>query len=247
MRGLGLDPVEVVRVAVAGAGGPEAAARTARHAALADAAQRWGCAAVLLAHSRDDQAETVLLGLARGSGARSLAGMAPVSGLLRRPFLDLDRSVLRAACLASDLVPWDDPQNEDPAFTRVRVRRHVLPLLEREIGPGVAAALARTARLVRADADALDDIARAAAAAALRADGLDVAALVALPTAVRTRVLRGAALAAGSPASALTATHVEALDALVTAWHGQGPLDLPGGGRAARAYGRLTVDRADEE
>jgi tRNA(Ile)-lysidine synthase len=247
LRALGLDPVVVLPVSVGTAGGPEAAARTARYDALDAAADRFGAVAVLLGHSLDDQAETVLLGLARGSGARSLAGMAPVRGRLRRPLLDLERATLRAACTAEGLAPWDDPHNAEPAFARVRVRASVLPVLERELGPGVAAALARTARLLRADADALD-AAAAAAAESVRSDGgLDVAALAALPAAVRTRVLRAAAIAAGCPGSALSADHVEAVDRLTTGWHGQGPLDLPGGVRAARACGRLTLSTGRDD
>lgn len=161
-RGLGLDPVEVVAVDVTGPGGPEAAARAARAGALEEVAGRLGAAAVLLGHTRDDQAEGVLLGLARGSGARSLAGMAPVRGLLRRPLLPVTRAQTVAACAALGLDPWHDPTNAgaepgDPR--RSRVRAHVVPVLERELGPGVAAALARSAELLREDADALDALA----------------------------------------------------------------------------------------
>ena len=120
----------------------------ARYAALDGLAEEHGADAVLLGHTRDDQAETVLLGLARGSGARSLSGMAPRQGRYRRPLLDLTREDTRAACAAEQLTPWEDPHNEDPAFLRVRVRREVLPVLERELGPGVSEALARTARTV---------------------------------------------------------------------------------------------------
>ena len=146
--GLGLEPVACLRVAVPpgrGNGGPEAAARTARYAALADAAHRTGAVAVLLAHSRDDQAESVLLGLARGSGTRSLAGMPPRRGPYRRPLLGVGRATLRAACGALGLQPWDDPQNADPAYARVRVRQQALPALEDALGPGVSEALARSA------------------------------------------------------------------------------------------------------
>ena len=245
LRGLGLDPVETVTVRVGTVGGPEAAARTARRAALADAASRHRAVAVLLGHTRDDQAENVLLGLARGSGARSLAGMGPIAGLLRRPLLDLDRTTTRACCAALGLSVWEDPHNDDPGFTRVRVRREVLPVLERSLGPGVAAALARTARLLRADADALDAWAGDVAAGAVGTDGsVVVAEVAAQPDAVRRRVLRSAALAAGCPGTDLTAEHVDQLDRLVTAWRGQGPLHLPGGVRATRRCGRLLLGDA---
>ncbi|HET7326682.1 MAG TPA: tRNA lysidine(34) synthetase TilS [Nocardioidaceae bacterium] len=250
LRDRGLDPVDVVGAQVgagivgggiAGAGGPEAAARAARYEALAAVADRHGADAVLLGHTRDDQAETVLLGLARGSGARSLAGMAPRSGRYRRPLLDVDRAQTRAACAAEGLTPWDDPHNTDSAYTRVRVRAAVLPVLERELGPGVAGALARTARLLRADADALDDLAATALTGCRTATGLDVPALQALSSAVRARVLRSAALMAGCPATELFARHVEAVDALVTQWRGQRWVDLPGGVRARRERDELQI------
>jgi tRNA(Ile)-lysidine synthase len=243
---LGLDPVEAVTVAVGRAGGPEAAARAARYLALDDAADRLRAATVLLGHTRDDQAETVLLGLARGSGARSLAGMAARSGRYRRPLLDLDRAVVRSA--AAGLDTWDDPHNADPAFGRSRVRHAALPALEAALGPGVAAALARTASLLRADADALDGWADQVAEQVYddAADGLDVTALALLPAAVRTRVLRRAALEAGSPAGDLSAGHVAGVDRLVTDWHGQGPLDLPGQVSAARRCGRLRFSNGSQ-
>jgi tRNA(Ile)-lysidine synthase len=243
LRGLGLAPVELARVTVGTAGGPEAAARAARYAALDEAAARLGASAVLLGHTLDDQAETVLLGLARGSGARALAGMAPRSGRYRRPLLDLDRSTLRAACAAGGLTPWDDPHNEDPAFTRARIRHTAMPALEQSLGPGVASALARTARLLRDDADALDAWA-AEVAPQCATDGLDCGKLEPLPPAVRRRVLRSAALDAGCPAGELFAVHIQALDDLVARWRGQRHVDLPGGVTAQRRYARLHFTRA---
>jgi tRNA(Ile)-lysidine synthase len=230
---LGLDPVVVETVIVGRRGGPEAAARTARYEALTAAADRLGATLLLLGHTLDDQAETVLLGLARGSGARSLAGMAPRSGRLLRPFLGLRRSTTDAAVAALDLTPWQDPHNLDPAFTRARVRHDLLPALEEVLGPGMAESLARTADLLRADADALDDWAKTV-------ESLAVADLLALPGAVRRRVLRAAAVAAGAPSGAVSAVHVRELDRLVTNWHGQKPVSLPGGLVGARECDRLT-------
>ncbi|CAN5557741.1 tRNA lysidine(34) synthetase TilS [soil metagenome] len=248
LRRLGLDPVEIATVEVGRTGGPEAAARDARYAALGELADRLGAAAVLLGHTRDDQAETVLLGLARGSGARSLAGMAPVAGRYRRPLLDLDRTTTRAACAAQALTPWEDPHNSDPAYARPRVRSDALPALERALGPGVAAALARTARLLRDDADALDGWARDAAAGAAHPEGgLDVPTLAALPAAVRRRVLRQCAVAVGAPSGALAAVHLDALDALLINWHGQQEAQLPGGVRVVRRCGRLHLFAAQHE
>jgi tRNA(Ile)-lysidine synthase len=225
--------------------GPEAAARAARYAALDEVARDTGAAAVLLGHTRDDQAETVLLGLARGSGARSLAGMPARRGCYRRPVLGVSRATMREACQALGFEPWDDPHNTDPAYSRTRVRHQVLPVLEQELGPGIADALARSARQLRADCDALDALARAEAQRLAGAGpGLDAGALAPLPVAIRSRVLRESAIAAGCPAGALTARHIDALDALVTCWRGQRWADLPGGVRGRRQYGRLLLEAA---
>ncbi|KUG51813.1 tRNA(Ile)-lysidine synthetase [Serinicoccus chungangensis] len=232
------SPVEVVRVSVSSSGaGPEADARTARYAALADAARGLGAAAVLLGHTRDDQAEQVLLGLARGSGARSLAGMSdrrPLGGglLLGRPLLGLSRQRTSDACAALGLAPHRDPHNEDRRFARVRARG-ALARLEGDLGPGLAGNLARSADLLRDDADALDALADTAYLD-LGEQPWGAPALAALPRAVRTRLWRRAALEQGSPGTDLTGEHLRAVDALVTDWHGQGPLHLPGGVRAVR-------------
>jgi tRNA(Ile)-lysidine synthase len=244
---LGLDPVEVLRVAVGTDGGPEAAARQARYDALEAAAARLGAAAVLLGHTLDDQAETVLLGLARGSGSRSLSGMSPSGGIYRRPLLGIDRETTGTACEAEGLTVWDDPHNVSHAFTRVRVRDEVMPVLERELGPGVAHALSRTAWQLRDDDDALEQWAASVGqvAAAHTEPGLDCETLAGVPAAVRRRVVRRAALAVGVAAHALRHSQLQAVDALVSAWHGQGPVDLPGGIQVVRTCGRLTFVVAD--
>ena len=242
LRSQGLDPVEVVAVEVGAQGGPENAAREARYAALHEAQQRHGAAAVLLGHTLDDQAETVLLGLARGSGTRSLAGMPALRPPFRRPLLGLRRALVRGA--VPDGAPVaDDPHNDDRRYTRVRVRHDVLPVLERELGPGVAEALARTASLARDDADLLDQQAAEAFSAMTDRDdsSLGAAAVGALPAALRSRVVRRWLVAGGVPAGALGAEHVERVLALVTRWKGQGAVALPGGVDAARSYGRLTL------
>lgn len=245
---LGIAEVLVERVVVRREGlGPEAAARQARRAALEQIADRVGSPAILLGHTLDDQAETVLLRLARGSGARSLAAMAPVSGRWRRPLLGLPRSLVRAS--VADLDVWEDPQNEDPSYARVRVRSSALPALSEALGQDAVTGLARSARLLRDDADCLDELARAALAELAegdRPDGLDLdaTALASLARAIRTRVIRWTALRAGCPPESLTAEHVDRVEALVSDWHGQGAVDLPGGISAARACGRLTFLRA---
>ncbi len=228
-------------------GGPEAAARTARYAALSAAAAAFD-ADVLLGHTLDDQAESVLLGLGRGSGPRSIAGMRLRTAEFVRPLLGIRRATTRAACAALGLPVWDDPANADPALQRVRLRTEALPLLEDVLQGGVAEALARTAALLQDDLDALDALGAAALprvglpgasdhVPARGKAGVAVAELAALDRAVRTRVLRAWALGLG--ATEVTAAHTAALDALVTGWHGQGPVDLPGGVRVGRASERL--------
>jgi len=234
--GLGYVDVAVVGVAVVADGsGPEAVAREARYAALRAECSTRG-ATLLLGHTRDDQAETVLLGLARGSGARSLAGMAVRGDGRLRPLLGLPRTTTLACCAELGLDPWMDPHNVDRAYARVRVRAQVLPVLEAALGPGVAGALARSAELLRADADLLDELAAQATAGVERDGGLDCGRLAALPTALRTRVLLGWVRALGS--RDVSADHVAAVDALVMRWHGQGPIHLPGV-RVARTDGLL--------
>ena len=243
----GLDPVDVVTVEVTASGeGLEAAAREARYTALEAAADRHRAVAVLLGHTLDDQAEQVLLGLTRGAGARSLSGMPATRGRFRRPVLGVTRAQCRESALAQGLTWWDDPMNEDPAFTRVRARRALVDL-ERDLGPGVTAALARTASLLRDDADHLADLADAAVAA-LGPQPWPVEALTGIPRAVRTRVWRRLLVAAGAPAGQVGTRHTDACDRLLTGWHGQGPVHAPGDLRVRRSGGRVTIaphDRVD--
>lgn len=215
---------EVRRVDVAGGGSVEASARDARLGALAS-----GGRPVLLGHTLDDQAESVLLGLARGSGVRSLAGMAPRRGLFVRPLLGLRRATTEQACAEWGVRPWADPHNADERFARVRVRRSVLPVLEAELGPGIAEALARTAALARADADAFDS-------ATPRHEGDPrVAWLVGLDPAVRSRALRAWLLENGVET---TSGQLASVGALVTDWRGQKGVDVRGG-RVVRVDGLL--------
>ena len=244
MAGLGVDETVVVRVSVdPGGRGVEAAAREARYAVLAEVAARLESRVVLLGHTLDDQAETVLLGLVRGSGGRSIAGMRHAFDEFRRPFLEVTRAQTEAACAAEGIEPWEDPHNTDPRFTRARVRHGVLPVLEEQLGPGVAAALARTADSLQADLAALDEAADEALAAATAEDGLRVAELARRPLAIRTRALRLAALAAGSPASELFRVHVLAMDDLLSG-AGNRSVDLPGHLRCGRRGDRLVLERA---
>jgi tRNA(Ile)-lysidine synthase len=250
LTGLGLDPVRVLTVRVGLDGGPEAAARAARYAALADAAAG---ARVALGHTLDDQAETVLLGLGRGSGPRSVAGMVEHrtdgGATWWRPLLGVRRATTRAACADLGLPVWDDPWNADPAYTRARLRTEALPLLEEVLGGGVAPALARTAAMLREDLDALDALAegelrRLGGDQSLPTHPMPAREVAALPAAVRRRVLRGWLLAGRVPD--LRAVHLTAVDELLTRWRGQGRVDLPGGAGVLRTSGTLVFLPPDE-
>lgn len=238
-RALGVTAAKVVSVDASGPGGPEAAARRARYAALAEALPGLP---VLLGHTLDDQAETVLLGLGRGSGPRSIAGMKAIDPPWLRPLLGVPRALTAQACAELGLTPWRDPHNEDPRFTRVRLRREVLPLLEDVLQGGVAAALARTAGQLREDLEALDHLAEDLCEAARTDAGeLDVDVLKGAPPAVRRRAIRGWLLDAG--ARDLTELHLRAIDDLVGSWRGQGGVWLPGDLVAGRAHGRLRLEQ----
>ncbi|MQY24484.1 tRNA lysidine(34) synthetase TilS [Nocardia aurantia] len=240
-RALGCRTARVLAVTVTGGGGLEAAARRARYTALDAARDRLP---VLLGHTLDDQAETVLLGLARGSGPRSVQGMAPYADPWGRPLLGVRRATTRQLCADLGLRPHEDPHNSAPEFTRVRLRTEVLPLLEEVLGGGVAAALARTGEQLRADGEVLDELAGKLLRAAGDGATLKIETLATAPVAVRRRAVRAWLLDGG--AKALTDKHLRAVDALVTDWHGQGGVAIGGGVAgtrlvAAREHGRLTL------
>lgn len=231
---------EIIRVQVTGSGGMEAAARKARYAAL-----RKPDHLVLLGHTLDDQAETVLLGLGRGSGPRSIAGMRALDPPWGRPLLKIRRSVTEEACHELGLKPWTDPHNTDPAFQRVRLRHEVIPLMEEVLQGGVAAALGRTADQLRDDLDALDALADDVTKSTVDHLTVEVDGLREVPPAIRRRVLRTWLKAAGVPE--LTDGHLRSVDALVGEWRGQGGVWLPGGFVASRAHGRLSVQPPSQE
>ena len=239
---MGIEKTHVIKVDVDITDGLEASARRARYAALDSCVEKTGATFVFLGHTRDDQSESVLLGLARGSGARSLSAMAVRNGKYVRPLLAITREETLGACAEAQLDPWDDPHNADKAFTRVRVRTDVIPNLEKNLGPGISAALARTASLLRDDADALDQLAETEFALHDPLS-LDISRLEKLPKAIRTRVLRLAIYAAGAPSGSLSADHITPIEALITEWSGQGASDLPGGVRVSRISGRLSLSR----
>ncbi|GAB4009265.1 tRNA lysidine(34) synthetase TilS [Nocardioides ultimimeridianus] len=220
MAAMGAHETASARVTVESAGmGVEAAARQARYEVLEQMREHFGAALVLLGHTRDDQAETVLLGLARGSGGRSLAGMRRTFDHYARPLLDVGRDDTVTACQVEGIETWEDPHNLDLSYARVRVRRRVLPVLEDQLGPGIAATLARTADQLRQDVEALD--AMAAAAFAAGTDPREV------PPALATRLLRLAALDAGAVDAELFHVHVQQLLSLVLG-EIRGEVQLPG-------------------
>jgi tRNA(Ile)-lysidine synthase len=239
---MGITTSESIAVEVDLVDGMEASARRARYLALDSAASKYGACKVFLGHTQDDQAETVLLGLARGSGVRSLSGMATDTGVYSRPLLGITRAETEQACGEVGLVAWADPHNEDTSLLRVRVRKQALPVLESTLGPGVSAALARGAALARDDADALDAWA-AREFASLDPVSLDIGVLSQLPRAIRSRILRLAIYQCGAPTGSLGADHIAAVEALISQWRGQGEVSLPGGVKVARLSGRLSLLR----
>ena len=240
LKEFGYEKVITEKVVVDSKSGLEAGARDARYQALSACAEKEKATKIFLGHTRDDQAETVLLGLARGSGTRSLSGMAVENGMYIRPLLNISRTETEAACREIGIDPWNDPHNGNTEFSRVRVRTEILPIMEAKLGPGIAAALARSASILRDDADALDALAQNEISQSDLAN-LDCEHLSMLARAIRSRILRAAIYAAGAPQGSITADHLAGVEALVTSWRGQGALSLPGGVKVERISGRLSL------
>ena len=239
---LGYQDIFVGRASVQITDGLEASARRARYKVFQQAIETYGPNTFLLGHTKNDQAEGVLLGLARGSGTKSLSGMQEVSGIFVRPLLGIDRATTEIACHESNIEYWVDPHNSNQEFTRVRVRENILPLLENEIGPGIIDALARSAKILREDATALDEWAESVFRQVESTD-IEISLLADLPVAVRSRVLRMAIYAAGAPAGSISAAHLEPIEAFVSDWRGQGHTSLPGGVKVCRISGRLSLSK----
>jgi tRNA(Ile)-lysidine synthase len=237
LKEIGYGQVITKKVLVSLDSGLESGARDARYAAINESVEETKAVKVFLGHTRNDQAESVLLGLARGSGARSLSAMAAENGIFLRPLLAITREETEAACNEWGLDFWSDPHNLNTDFTRVKVRREVIPYLEEHLDPGISRALVRTAALLRDDADALDLWAER------EASDLECDRLAQLPKAIRTRIIRKAALAAGATPGKLTFEQVGAIDALICAWKGQGEVSLAGGVKVERISGRLSLSR----
>ena len=239
---LGFQDIFVGRASVQITDGLEASARRARYKVFQQAIETYGPNTFLLGHTKNDQAEGVLLGLARGSGTKSLSGMQEVSGIFVRPLLGIDRATTEIACHESNIEYWVDPHNSNQDFTRVRVRENILPLLENDVGPGIIDALARSAKILREDATALDEWAENVFRQVEPMD-IEISILATLPVAVRSRVLRMAIYAAGAPAGSISAAHLEPIEAFVSDWRGQGHTSLPGGVKVCRISGRLSLSK----
>lgn len=240
LKNLGFEDVFSARAHVTMQDGIEASARRARYQVFQQALDTFSSTVFFLGHTLDDQAETVLLGLARGSGTKSLSGMPEVIGPFIRPLLHIESATTDAACVEYGIEIWNDPHNLNEDFRRVRVRKNILPAMEENLGPGISDALARSARLLREDATALDEWA-ARIYGELDPKNLDIEVLSGLPKAVRSRVIRMAIYAAGAPSGSISADHIVPIEALVTNWRGQGAADLPGGVKVARISGRLSL------
>jgi tRNA(Ile)-lysidine synthase len=165
----------------------EARARDARYAALDAARRAAGAEWILVAHTADDQAETVLLNVLRGAAGAGIAGMPARRDCVARPLLAARRAETRALCAARGFAVVEDPMNDDVAFTRVAVRHRVLPLLEQVAGRDLVPVLARQAEVMRDESDFLDELARAAWPGP---DGLSARALAALPPVLARRAVR---------------------------------------------------------
>jgi tRNA(Ile)-lysidine synthase len=237
---IGLTDIFTIRAQVEMNDGLEASARRARYLAFDQAIDTYNPKFFLLGHTINDQAETVLLGIARGSGTKSLSGMPAENGIYLRPLLSLTREITVAACNEAGLNIWNDPHNSDQRFTRVRVRENILPMMEQELGPGITQALARSAKILREDAQALDQWATEIFSQ-IDPTSIEIELLAGLPVAVRARVIRLAIYAQGAPLGSISADHLAPIEALVTGWKGQGPSSLPGGVKVARISGRLSL------
>jgi len=240
LESIGYSDIFIGRAIVQLTDGLESSARRARYKVFEQAMETFSSTKFLLGHTKNDQAEGVLLGLARGSGTKSLSGMQFVNGAFIRPFLNIGRELTQAACREAGIEVWNDPHNFNNEFARVRVREKILPLLEENIGPGIIDALARSAKILREDASALDDWA-AEVFSAINPSDIDISTLAPLPVAVRSRVLRKAIYAAGAPAGSISAAHLEPIEAFVSDWRGQGHTSLPGGVKVCRISGRLSL------
>jgi tRNA(Ile)-lysidine synthase len=224
-------------------GGIEEAAREERYAFLRRVKEDEGAASIAVAHTRDDQAETLLLRLLRGAGRRGLSAMRSRSGDVRRPLLSASRADVLDHLQAREL-PWrEDPTNADPSFARNRVRLELLPYLESRFNPSARETLARAAEVLAEEDDLLTELADALWTRVARGDGqeatLDREGLRHAPRALARRVLRGALEQTGG-LKGVGRAHVETLLALAAAPSGR-RLPLPGGREAVVRFGEMRI------
>jgi tRNA(Ile)-lysidine synthase len=211
----------------------EARARDARYAALEAARVSLGCTAVLVGHTADDQAETVLLNLLRGAATAGLGGMPVRRGTLVRPLLGLRRADTVAICASVGLEPLADPMNDDRAFRRVRLRRQVLPILEEAAGRDLVPLLARQAAVLRSESEFLDELARAAWPPP--GDGAPAAPLTTLPVVLARRAVRAWL---GSPPPSL-----DEVERVLAVARGEArATELAGARRVSRSGGELHIE-----
>lgn len=240
LKRIGFFDIFSIRAQVEMRDGLEASARRARYRAFDQAIETYQPKFFLLGHTLNDQAESVLLGIARGSGTKSLSGMPSENGIYLRPMIAITRATTESACVEAGLKVWRDPHNSDQRFTRVRVRENILPIMERDLGPGIVQALGRSAKILREDSEALDQWANEIFDQ-IDPASIDIEHLAGVPAAIRARVIRLAIYAQGAPLGSISAEHLAPIEALVTGWKGQGPSSLPGGVKVARISGRLSL------
>ncbi|HJD69882.1 tRNA lysidine(34) synthetase TilS [Corynebacterium kroppenstedtii] len=243
----------------------ETAAREERYRALGQVAQERGGLPVLVAHTGDDQAESLLLGLARGAGLGSIAGMPPVlfhhpvvdagATALGRPLLSIRRDNTIGACAELGITPWHDPTNTSGDNLRSRVRTQLIPQIRSVLGEGTVDNAIATAAMTRTDDDYLAQRATDALkecechgssvdnSGSPESSGLDIATYLRQPQALRGRIIKQWLHHRAGP---LTRAHVTAIDALATQWHGQGGVAIPWA-RTPAPPGRLLVVRRHDE
>ena len=231
-REFGLDPVMIIPVSITEKGlGAEGDARAARYSAFEEAVEKTHARGVIIGHTMNDQAEQVLLGLARGSGARSVSGIAEQRDMYIRPMLEISRKETEESCREMGIDFWVDPHNSHEEYARVRVRKNLLPQMIEELGEDVVQNLARTAQIAREDSDAMDFIIDEKIESLVEISdneySFNVQELQRLPVAIRKRMFKK--LAKNYMNADFMSTHCEAVNALIDEWNGQKPLNLPGG------------------
>lgn len=213
----------------------EAAARHARYQTLGEIA---GDRPILLAHTGDDQAETLLLGLLRGK-ASAMREVSDYQGhTLLRPLLPIRREHTVGACTELGVAAWNDPHNADVAFRRVAIRRRVLPLLDEIVGGDASAPLMQAAELIREDEDYLQQLAALPheSGATPEPPSLEIAALGPRPLA-----RRAIAEFLHRHGAQVTARTLAASIALIDDWHGQGAVSVGNRLELARQTGKLVL------